>query len=175
MKPKSLKSAIIASGLFLIFAVPSLTVPDISYISSSTDYRFYGEPRALLKECTGIIIPKENTILNFQYDELILYHFNMTTEMFDDAENQLKKAFGEPYVLGKNQPDYLGNQKVWDSVHDLPVSLPLNITDENIQGYYYGIMNIANFSSQCDCIPDIFIFVYEENGKEYLYFHGWGG
>lgn len=164
-----------AIGILLILVNFAFITPFFDDISPYTAKQFYldvsGNDREIVKRTLNIDIPEDVEISDFAQDEDILYHFAMKTEMFPDAESQLKNALGSPYILGENQPDYLGNEDKWETVSDLPVPLIREITDENIICYYYGRMNIKGFSTVCDCIPDIFAAVYEENGKEYLYFY----
>lgn len=162
-----------AIGILLILVNCGCTTPFLEEISQHTSEQFdvTGNERAIVKETLNIDIPEDVEISDFAQSNDILYHFALKTEMFPDAENQLQNALSSPYILGENQPDYLGNTGKWESVSDLPVPLIREITDENIICYYYGRMSISGFSTVCDCIPDIFVALYELNGKEYLYFY----
>lgn len=171
-----------AIGILLILVNFAFITPFLDDISPYTAKQFYltarqfyldvsENDREIVKETLNIDIPEDVEISDFAQSNDILYHFAMKTEMFPGAESQLKNALGSPYILGENQPDYLGNEGKWETVSDLPVPLIREITDENILCYYYGRMNIKGFSTVCDCIPDIFVAVYEQNGKEYLYFY----
>lgn len=159
-----------AIGILLILVNCGCTTTFFEEISQSTAEQFNisGNDREIVKETLNIDIPEDVEISDFAQSNDILYHFAMKTEMFPGAESQLKNALGSPYILGENQPDYLGNEDKWETVSDLPVPLIREITDENIICYYYGIMSVKTV---CDCIPDIFVAVYEQNGKEYLYFY----
>ena len=167
---KGAKFIFSAIGILLILVIFGCITPSFEEISQSTTEQFNvsGNGREIVKETLNIDIPEDAEISDFAQDEEILYHFAMKTEMFPDAENQLENALGSPYILGENQPDYLGNTGKWESVSDLPVPLIREITDENIICYYYGRMSVETV---CDCIPDIFVALYEEDGKEYLYFY----
>lgn len=162
-----------AVGILLILVIFGCITPSFEEISQSTAEQFNvsGSGREIVKQTLNIDIPEDVEISDFAQSDDILYHFAMKTEMFPDAENQLKNALGSPYILGENQPDYSGNTDKWETVSDLPVPLIREITDENIICYYYGRMKISGFSTACDCIPDIFVALYEEDGKEYLYFY----
>ena len=170
---KGARAIFLAIGILLILVNCGCTSPFFEEISQSTAEQFdiSGNGREIVKETLNIYIPEDAEISDFAQDEEILYHFAMKTEMFPDAENQLQNALGSPYIPGENQPDYLGNTDKWETVSDLPVPLIREITDENIICYYYGRMNISGFSTACDCIPDIFVALYEKDGKEYLYFY----
>lgn len=159
-----------AIGILLILVNCGCTTPFFEEISQSTaeQLNISGNGREIVKQTLNIDIPEDVEISDFAQSDDILYHFAMKTEMFPDVENQLKNALGSPYILGENQPDYLGNTDKWESVSDLPVPLIREITDENIICYYYGVMKVKTV---CDCIPDIFVALYEEDGKEYLYFY----
>ncbi len=159
-----------AVGILLIIVNFGCITTYLEENCPNTAEQFYisGNGREIVKQTLNIDIPEDVEISDFAQSNDIPYHFAMKTEMFPDAENQLKNALGSPYILGENQPDYLGNTDKWESVSDLPVPLIREITDENIICYYYGRMSVETV---CDCIPDIFAALYEEDGKEYLYFY----